>query len=100
MILHKKYVEHNGKTIKFTVTFNREKTNWATCEPRIIGYQVTVVPIKITRNDGFVMEEFTAFSGFNDNLLPASRQSAKRLSQALLILSAREKQYLQHFENK
>jgi hypothetical protein len=100
--LHKEYHKlENGQEIKFSVSFNKDRTNWTTNEPKKIGYQVTATPVKRTdKGSGIVMEEFGAFTGFNDCLLEVDRQSSKRLSTALNILQVKLETYLDWFRNK
>ncbi len=100
-MLHKEYLTlENGQTIKFSVSFNKFRTNWATSEAIDRGYRVSVVPVKITQHEGYSMEETTAFSGFNDTLLKAERQSAKRLQQAIEILQDRKVMYIKSIIEK
>jgi hypothetical protein len=102
MVLHKEYHKTNkaNTEIKFSVSFNREKHSWATGQPKKVGYQVTVVPVEITRSgDGITIESFTAFSGFNDCLLETDRQSKNRLANAISILQKNKERYLKHFKN-
>ena len=68
-LLHKEYLKIGDNEIKFSITFNREKINWATSQPKKIGYQVTATPVKRTQREGYSMEETGAFTGFNDCLL-------------------------------
>jgi hypothetical protein len=76
-VLYRERVEHNDQLIEFTIRFNKDTTNWATSQSKRIGYEVTISPIKITKYHGVEIKEFTAFSGFNHNLLEVSRQSQK-----------------------
>jgi len=93
-MLHKEYLTlDNGQLIKFSISFNKSTTNWATSQPVEKGYRVTVKPVKITQGDGYQIEESSAFSGFNDTLLVTDRQSSKRLQQAIGILKDRKAQY-------
>lgn len=98
MILYKEYRKLEDKEIKFSISFNKESVNWATGQPKAIGYQVTAIPVKRTHNDGFCMEEFGAFTGFNHCLLAVDRQSKKRLQQAINILQERMDEYLERFK--
>lgn len=100
--LYKEYqtIEINGEKqeIKFCVSFNKDRYNWATNQPKKIGYQITVLPVKRTsREGGIVIEESEAFTGFNDCLLQVDRQSQKRLKTALLILQNSKEKYLSYF---
>lgn len=98
--LHREYHKlPNGQEIKFIVTFNKDRYNWATSQVKKIGYQVSATPVKRTDDGGgFIMEEFGAFTGFNDNLLEVDRQSAKRLQTAIKILQGRKEKYLKYFD--
>ena len=100
MALYKKYIDTTepNKKIKFSVTFNKDTVSWATNQPKKIGYQVTVTPVTRTNaENNIVIEEFGAFTGFNDCLLEVDRPSPKRLGKAIEILNQREAQYLKHF---
>ena len=81
MVLYKEYIdcEHENEKIKFTISFNKETINWATSEPKKIGYQISAIPIKVTKKETYSIEESTVFTGFNDCLLEINRQSKKRL---------------------
>ena len=73
----------------------------ATNEPKKIGYQITAVPVKRTNGaGGYTIEEFGAFTGFNDNLIECDRQSKKRLQTAISVLHSRLSTYLNYFKNK
>lgn len=96
-LLHKEYLKIGDNEIKFSITFNREKINWATSQPKKIGYQVSAIPVKRTQREGYSMEESTAFSGFLDCLLEVDRQSSKRLQQAITELNNRKEKYKQYF---
>ena len=88
--LHKEYhVLETGMEIRYSVSFNKEKINWATGQPKKIGYQVSATPIERIKGDGYSMESFGAFTGFNDCLLEAERQSSKRLEFAITELKKR-----------
>ncbi len=45
------------------------------------------------------MEEFGAFTGFNDILYEVNRQSSKRLDKAIKILGERKDKYLEQFKH-
>lgn len=100
-MLHKEYhILPNGQEIKFSVSFNKSATNLATYQPKKIGYEVSAVPVKRSKGEGFNIEEYGAFTGFNDNLLEVDRQSAKRLLKAIEILHEKKDQYLNLFMQK
>jgi hypothetical protein len=90
MILHKEYEKLNDHEIKFSIVFNKSLTNWATNQPKKVGYYVSVMPVKRTNQDGFSIEESGAFTGFNACLLEVDRQSKKRLAAALAILQEKK----------
>jgi hypothetical protein len=99
--LHREYWKIGEQEIKASISFNRELTNWATSEPKKIGYQATCTPVTRTKSDpNIVIEEFGAFTGFNDCLLEVDRQSAKRLQKAIEELNKRKEQYLNWFKAK
>ena len=98
MSLHREYHKlENGQEIRFSVSFNRDRTNWATSQPKKIGYQVSATPIERTNGDGYSVESFSAFTGFNDSLIEIDRQSAKRLQTAIEVLTQRQERYLDWF---
>lgn len=91
MSLHKEYHKlPSGHDIETSIQFNKNNNS----VPK--GYRVSVFPVKITDHEGFQMVEFGAYTGFNDTLLPADRQSAKRLEQAKKILTERLPDYLKY----
>lgn len=85
MALHKEYHQTDKGTIKFSVSYVKGK-----------GYRVSAFPVKISNEDGYSVETFGAFTGFNDTLLPCTRQSSKRLEQAIKILGENKEKYLQY----
>jgi hypothetical protein len=92
MSLYKHYVEVEGLgEVKFSISFNRDRTNWATSQPKKVGYNVTVIPVKRTHGEGrgYTIEESVAFTGFNMCLLEAERQSKNRLAKAIQIMHER-----------
>ncbi len=98
MTLHKEYhTLENNQEIKFSISFNRDLTNWATYQKKKIGYEVHALPIKRKTEGNFTVEEFGAFTGFNANLLEVTRQSSKRLLAAIAILKDRQEMYLDYF---
>lgn len=99
MYLHKEYHRVGDLELKCAISFNKERTNWATSQPKKIGYQVTVLPVKRTpAGNGLMLEETSAFSGFNDCLLEVDRQSSKRLTQAIDVLHNRLEEYTNQFK--
>lgn len=103
MYLAKQYLNtsKNNVKIKLAVSFNRNRTNWATNEPKKIGYQVTAVPVEIQFQDldghQYSTETSGAFTGFNDCLLEVERQSSKRLEKALEVLESKIDLYKDYF---
>lgn len=102
MILYKEYIKTDveGKEIKFVITFNKEPYSWVTSQSKKIGYQVTVVPVSISRKGNIIMEEYGAFTGFNDCLLEVTRQSSKRLVEAISALKSRQPVYMKNLKLK
>jgi hypothetical protein len=98
--LHKEYILINGNEVKLRIYFNKDRTNWATSEPKKIGYNVTATPVKRSKSGGCIIEEFTAFSGFNDCLLEIDRQSSKRLQKAITELESRKEKYIKYFVDR
>jgi len=99
--LHKEYWKIGEQEIKVAISFNRERINWATSQPKKIGYQATCTPVKRTnKGNNLVLEETSAFTGFNVCLLEIDRQSAKRLQTAIEELNKRKEEYLNWFKAK
>lgn len=100
--LYKNYIPttKENEFIKLSISFNRDSTNWATSQPKDIGYEVCVVPVTIERNDSFQTERCVGFSGFNKNLLKVDRQSQKRLGEAIKICESEIEQYKNWFRAK
>ena len=93
-----------GTEIRMTISFNKTPNSWVTSKPVDVGYRVSVVPVQITEMDNgtgnggkLKMEEFGAFTGFNDTLLECSRMSPKRLEMAIETLNSRIDKYMQYF---
>ena len=95
MTLYKEYNEVDGKTIKITISFNKNTHSWATSQSTPIGYRATVVPVE--RSADGRMESYTAFSGFNTTLLVVQRQSKNRLQEAINVLHDKRESFLNHF---
>ena len=97
--LYKEYNKlENGQEIKFTIMFRKVGISWATSKRIEGGYAVSVTPVqRTTREEGYTIEEFGAFTGFNDVLLPIDRQSKKRLETAIKTLQERKEMYLSQF---
>jgi len=101
MALHKElHYLPSGQAIRFNVSFNKEKFNYATSQPLKIGYRIVATPVTIEQKPGYTIESSTAFTGFGDTLLEVERQSKKRLEQAIAILTERKEEYLNFFKNK
>jgi protein involved in sex pheromone biosynthesis len=97
MILHKEYWENpfidedkkESNKIKAIITFDKPKSR----------YVATILPVKISKSDGFIMEEFGAFTGFNIALLSeVKRQSKKQLSMAIQQVTTRKEEFINHFK--
>lgn len=100
MSLYKHYVEVDGiGDVKFSVSFNKDKTNWATGQPKKLGYQASIIPVKRTFGEGYTMEETGAFTGFNTCLLEVDRQSKKRLEKAIQILHERGEEFSNYLKS-
>jgi hypothetical protein len=101
MALHKElHYLPSGQTIRFNVSFNKDKFNYATSQPLKIGYRIVATPVTIEKHPTHTIESSMAFSGFGDTLLEVERQSKKRLEQAIAILAERKEEYLDFFKNK
>ena len=91
----------NGKEnhkIKFTISFNKSLTNWATGQSKKIGYYLNAVPIEETKSaSGYTIQSFMAFSGFNALLLEVDRQSSKRLDTAIKTFEERTEECMEFF---
>lgn len=96
--LYKEYYHvKDNEYIKISISFNRDRTNWATYQPKKIGYQVNMHPVKRSQSENFTIEESGAFTGFLDCLLEVDRQSKKRLEAAIKVLEERKPMYLKYF---
>ncbi len=99
--LHTEFTKlSNNQEIEFSISFNKERTNWATSQPKKIGYELHAVPVNRTQGEGYQIKEFGAFTGFNKNLLEIDRQSAKRLQTAIGILQLEKQKFLDWFNVK
>ena len=99
MALHKIYHQVEGSSyIKLSIHFNRSTHNWATGQSKQIGYECTVVPIQ--RSEDGMVESFTAFTGFNVNILQVERQSKKRLEEAIRIVEQRKEEFINYIKTK
>jgi len=82
-VLHKQYFTlENGKEIKFSIMYYKGT-----------GYRVSSHPVKRSKCGGCSMEEFEAYSGFNDTLVECNRSSAGRLKEAIQKLQDNIKKY-------
>jgi len=100
MFLHKEYLKIGENEIRFAISFNKNPRSFATGQPIDKGYRVSAVPVKRTKLANVEMEEFGAFTGFNDTLLAIDRQSQKRLQEAIKILNERKEKYINWFKEK
>lgn len=85
--LMEKYIEKNGQTLRVSVYYNLGGFNYFTSRSEERGYYLSVTPIKRSSNNGIVMREYAAFSGFKKLLLEVKRKSKKAESQALELAS-------------
>lgn len=98
--LHKEYHKTNiaNTEIKFSISYKKcsafATSGWAK------GYYVNAVPVKISRSGNITMEEFGAFTGFNDILLQVERPSPKRYQQALAVFEVNKEKYFKWFEDQ
>lgn len=86
--------------IKFSISYCKETYSYATYKQRPKGYYVNAVPVTIKQSEGFSIEEFGAFTGFNDCLLECDRQSKKRFETSVLLLQTNMEAYIQFFKDK
>ena len=98
--LYRKYIPYKDRELEFDIHFNKQLTNWATGRSQKIGYYITITPVKRSRQDGLLIKEFGAFTGFKDLLLEVDRQSKKRLEEAIRIAESRSEEYINWFEDK
>lgn len=93
--LHKEYHKTNiaNTEIKFSISY-RKGSHLSK------GYYVNAVPVKISRSGNITMEEFGAFTGFNDALLQVERPSPNRYKQALTVFEANKERYFKWFEDQ
>ena len=89
-ILHTQYFTlENEKEIKFSIIYVKG-----------VGYRVSSHPVKRSKSGGCSMEEFEAYSGFNDTLLVCNRAGAARLREAIEILKSRMQKYYEWYKSK
>lgn len=63
-------------------------------EPR--GYYLSVSPAGRSERGGVVMESYRAFSGTKKLILPVTRQSAKRMEEALRLAEESKEELIAH----
>lgn len=99
MILNKRYVKVEGLgEVKLSLSFNRDSHNWATSQPKRVGYYLNVLPVRRTFGASCVIEESGAFTGFNVCILEVGRQSKKRLQEAIDISIQRTEEFTDHLK--
>ncbi len=64
------------------------------------GYYLSVTPVGLSKGEGFTTEIYGAFSGIKQLLLPVSRQSRKRMSEALLKAADEQPRLVAHVLDK
>jgi hypothetical protein len=72
MIEWKDYKKVQEQDFKCTIHYNKGK-----------DYLLVVIPVKITKKEGFSIEEYGAFTGFKQSLLEVERKSKKNLKKAI-----------------
>jgi len=88
--LHKEYhTLENGTEIKFVIQYYKGT-----------GYRVSSYPVKRSKSGGVSLEEFGAYTGFNDALLDCNRASSTRLKGAIGILKSNMEKYFQWYKNE
>ena len=101
--LGKTYLKTDKPNVKIRLglSFNRDLSNWATNEPKEIGYQVTATPVEVADlGNGAASETSGAFTGFWEIILPCGRKSKKREDTAWEEMKKAIPRYREHFENK
>jgi len=89
-VLHKQYFKlENGKEIKFSILYVKG-----------VGYRVSSHPVKRSTSGAFTMEEFEAYSGFNDTLVICNRAGAARLREAVAKLKNSMQKYYEWYNQK
>jgi len=79
---------------------NKEEVKFAIFYVKGTGYRVSSYPVKRSISGGFSMEEFGAFTGFNDTLVVCNRAGAARLREAIAELKKRMTKYFQWYKNQ
>lgn len=101
MSLHKHYEPfRDGQELKFSISFSKETRNWATGQAIKQGYRLHVVPVKRTKHNNFIIEQYGCFTGFGTTILEVNRQSSKRLREAIRIMNERKEEFMQYFSAK
>lgn len=77
----KKYIPVSGNNevthIRVDIVYDLGGYSMVSYRPKPRGYYLTVVPVKREERYGFMMESFTAFTGYRQLLKEVSRKSAK-----------------------
>jgi hypothetical protein len=89
---HKEYHPHplepenENSKIKFAIYYEKGKKYW-----------ISVIPVKITKKEGYSMEEFGAYTGFRQTLIECNRKSKKTLDTAIKLMNEKREDYLNYF---
>ena len=77
----KKYIHVSGNNdvthIRIDIDYDLGGYSYTTYRPKPRGYYLSVVPVKREERYGFMMESFTAFTGYRQLLREVTRKSAK-----------------------
>ena len=90
MKVHQSYKDIADQHIEFTVSYYKERGE----------YRLSAYPVKISKENGFIIKEFSAFTGFTDLLLVVQRKSKNRDLEAIKVMESKMPQYIQWFEEK
>lgn len=94
-------ITKENEFIKISISFNKDTVQWATSQPKQIGYQLTATPVTRELRDGrYWVETSGAFTGFFKIILPIERQSSKRLQTAIEQYKIEKESFIKWFEER
>lgn len=79
--------EMNGMRVEVKVSYSLGGMNYFTYKKDARGYYLHVQPYTQTKHDGYSMRTTTGFSGVKALLLEVNRKSAKKLDEAVKMVT-------------
>lgn len=80
--------QFENQVIRVSLYYDKEK-----------GYWYVAVPTRVSKMNGFTINEFGSFTGFKKFIHNPSRQSAKQLAIAISIIEKEKDKILEYFNN-